>query len=532
MINVGRGSRMRHEAMLNKPAPATRRGAVVRSTLLFLAAAGVLAAAVGMLVWDRPSPQAADVVHLACAAGLRAPVEQVLTRYQKEADGRVLLQYGGSNTLVSQIILSKTGDLVLLADDSYLATLADAGLLAETLPVAEQWAVLCVARGNPRQIGGLADLAGAGVRTVLGSPDQAAIGKVTRTALEQARLWDGIERAVRDRGGFLPTVPEVVNAVKVGAADAAIAWRSNVASEPDLEIVPCPELDTARARVVIAVLTSARSPTAALRLARYLTARDRGLEAFAASGYEVIEGDPWAVRPELTFYCGAVNRRAVEPIIAAFEQREGVRVNTVYNGCGILTGQMRAIADWQKGRGFPDVYMACDRYYLDEVGGLFQEDTNISETEVVIAVPKGNPKGITTIADLTAPGLRLAVGQPKQCTIGVLTRQLLRAQGMLDKVMPNVVAETCSSALLLPMVTTGSVDAAFVYDSDVRLAAGQVDTIRVAVPEAVAVQPLGIARSSDFKWLSRRLMDAVTRGRAAFEAAGFRWRHSPQPATP
>jgi ABC-type molybdate transport system substrate-binding protein len=103
---------------------------------------------------------------------------------------------------------------------------------------------------------------------------------------------------------------------------------------------------------------------------------------------------------------------------------------------------------------------------------------------------------------------------------------------MLDKIMPNVVAETCSSALLLPMVTTGSVDAAFVYDSDVRLAAGQVDTIRVAVPEAVAVQPLGIARSSDFKWLSRRLMDAVTRGRAAFEAAGFRWRHAPQPAAP
>jgi ABC-type molybdate transport system substrate-binding protein len=283
---------------------------------------------------------------------------------------------------------------------------------------------------------------------------------------------------------------------------------------------------------VIAVLTCGRSPTAALRLARYLTARDRGLEAFAATGYEVIEGDPWAVRPELTFYCGAVNRRAVEPIIAAFEQREGVRVNTVYNGCGILTGQMRAIADWQKGRGFPDVYMACDRYYLDEVGGLFQEDTNISETEVVIAVPKGNPKGIATIADLTAPGLRLAVGQPKQCTIGVLTRQLLRAQGMLDKVMPNVVAETCSSALLLPMVTTGSVDAAFVYESDVRLAAGQVDTIRVAVPEAVAVQPLGIARSSDFKWLSRRLMDAVTRGRASFEAAGFRWRHAPSTAAP
>ena len=371
-----------------------------------------------------------------------------------------------------------------------------------------------------------------GVRLALGSPDPAAIGRVTRTALERATLWNGVEQAVRERGAFLPTVPEAVNAVKVGAVDAAIAWRSNVAFDPELETVPCPELDAARAQVVLAVLTCARSPPAALRLARYLTARDRGLRAFAAAGYEVIDGDPWAARPELTFYCGAVNRRAVEPILAVFENREGVRINTVFNGCGILTGQMRAIAEWQQGRGFPDVYMACDRYYLDEVGGLFQEDVDVSETEVVIAVQKGNPKGIATISDLAAPGLRLAVGQPKQCTIGVLTRQLLAAQGLLEQIMPNVVAETCSSALLLPMVTTGAVDAAFVYDSDVRLSEQEVDTIRVAVPEAIAVQPFGIARRSEYKWLSRRLLEAVTEGRAAFEAAGFRWRQGDAEAAP
>jgi len=510
-----------------------RRGFVSRATLFMLAGGGVLAAAVGVLLADRPPGPATESVELACSAGLRTPVERVVAEYRGETDGRVLLQYGGTNTLVSQIVLARTGDLVLLADDDALRVLEEAGLLAEMLPVAEQRAVLVVPKGNPKRITGLADLTGAGVRTALGNPDQAAVGRVTRAALEKAALWTGIERAVRERGAFLPTVPEAVNAVKVGAADAAIVWLANVADDPALEMVPSPELDTARAQVVLAVLTCARSPTAALRFARYLTARDRGLEAFRAARYDVIDGDPWAVRPELTFYCGAVNRRAVEPILAAFERREGVRVNTVYNGCGILTGQMRAIAEWQQGRGFPDAYMACDRYYLDEVGGLFQEDVDVSETEVVIAVGAGNPKRIATIADLAAPGLRLAVGQPKQCTIGVLTRQLLQAEGLLDAIMPNVVAETCSSALLLPMVTTGAVDAAFVYESDVRLAGDGVEMIRVAVPEATAVQPFGIARRSDYKWLSRRLMQAVTHGRAEFEAAGFRWRHdAPAPAAP
>ncbi|MBM4058539.1 MAG: hypothetical protein FJ275_09940, partial [Planctomycetes bacterium] len=310
-----------------------RRGFVSRATLFMLAGGGVLAAAVGVLLADRPPGPATESVELACSAGLRTPVERVVAEYRGETDGRVLLQYGGTNTLVSQIVLARTGDLVLLADDDALRVLEEAGLLAEMLPVAEQRAVLVVPKGNPKRITGLADLTGAGVRTALGNPDQAAVGRVTRAALEKAALWTGIERAVRERGAFLPTVPEAVNAVKVGAADAAIVWLANVADDPALETVPSPELDTARAQVVLAVLTCARSPTAALRFARYLTARDRGLEAFRAARYDVIDGDPWAVRPELTFYCGAVNRRAVEPILAAFERREGVRVNTVYNGC-------------------------------------------------------------------------------------------------------------------------------------------------------------------------------------------------------
>ena len=71
-------------------------------------------------------------------------------------------------------------------------------------------------------------------------------------------------------------------------------------------------------------------------------------------------------------------------------------MNTVYNGCGILTGQMRIAAE-DKGRGFPDTYMACDVYYLDTVKDWFQEAVNVSDTDIVIAVQKGNPKAIQSL---------------------------------------------------------------------------------------------------------------------------------------
>ena len=199
-------------------------------------------------------------------------------------------------------------------------------------------------------------------------------------------------------------------------------------------------------------------------------------------------------------------------------------VNTVYNGCGILTGQMRTLID---GDGFPDTYLACDRYYLDTVSDWFQEDVDISEAGIVIVVPKGNPKGITSLADLAKPGLRISVGQPEQCTIGVLTRRLLETENVYESVRKNIVSETASSAMLIPNVTTQSVDAVIAYATDAKAEAKKIDIVLIDSPLARAVQPFSIAKGSDHKFLSRRLYEAVANARENFEAAGFTFREQP-----
>lgn len=461
---------------------------------------------------------------LYCAAGMRVPVEKIVAAYRDEYGVEVQIQYGGSNTLVNQIELARTGDLFLAADSGFLDLAREKGLLAESLPVANIRAVITVAEGNPKNIKGLADLLRDDVRTVVANPEHAAVGSVVRTTLTAQGKWADLEQAVAQRGVFQATVNEVANTVKVGAADAGIVWDVIASADPQLAAIDVPELAKATGEVGLGVLASSTNPAAALRFARYLTAQDRGLQEFADAGYIVIEGDAWSDKPEITFFCGAVNRRAVEPLIQKFEQREGVRVNTVYNGCGILTGQMKVITDWQQGRGFPDTFMACDRYYLDVVKDQFQEAVELSETDVLIAVAKGNPLKITGLDDLKRPGLRVAVGQPKQCTIGVLTRNLLKQSGILDEVLKNVVAETCSSALLMPMVITGSVDAAVVYETDTMAEKDKISIVRIDSPQALAVQPLSLAKTSQHKWLSRRFMQFVMQNEAQFKSIGFRWR--------
>jgi len=502
---------------------------------LLIIASLVLVFVLGVLMWwiSRPATgdSRAEQLFVYCAAGMRYPIEEIADAYERDFGVQIQIQYGGSNTLLNQIEVAQTGDLYLAGDDSYIQLARDKQLVDESVPLAHMKPVIAVQKGNPKGITSAADLAKSNVRVALGNPDAAAIGKKTRKLLTRSGHWDAVDAAVTDHGVFKPTVNEVANDVKLGSVDAGVVWSSTVAQYPELEAVEVPELDAGEALVEIGVLSSTKNATAALRFARYVGASDKGLKVFGEMGWEPVNGDPWAKTPELTFYAGSVNRKALEATIKAFEQREGARVNTIYNGCGILTAQMRTIQD-RGGSDFPDVYMACDVYYLETVQEWFERGVNLSDTEIVIVVAKGNPKGVATLEDLKRPGVRVAIGQPDQCTIGVLTRRMLEDAGFdytawVDPATNpnnNVVTQTATSALLVPAVTTGAADAVIAYRTDTLAESEKISVVSIDSPLARAIQPFTVSNETKFKHLAHRLFDAVARSREAFETAGFKWR--------
>ncbi len=475
------------------------------------------------------TPNSKDHLFLYFAAGLRYPVEQVIKDYEEECGVTVEILYGGSNSLLSQVELSKTGDLYLAADHSYVALAREKGLAAEVIPLATIRPVIIVRKDSKKKVESFKDLLQPGLRVGLGNPDAAAIGKRVRTVLTEMGQWDSLNDQVSSNGVFKPTVNEVANDVKLGSVDAGIVWDSTAAQYPDLRAIKVPFFEKALAAVEITVLESSSDATSALKFARYLAARDRGLKVLGDMDFEVVDGDKWTEVPELVFYIGSVNRRAIEPVIKAFEQREGVHVTTDYNGCGILTGKMKIIKEKQKS-GFPDTYMACDVYYLENVKDWFQDAVNVSDTDIVIAVQKGNPKNIGSLKDLLNPGVRVAIGQPEQCTIGALTRILLESEGIYQKLLDtNVVTQTATSALLVPAVTAKSADAVLAYKTDTLAEREKLDVVELSSERAKAIQPYSIARSSEHKYLGRRLFDAIARSQDSFESAGFNWRLDQEP---
>ncbi len=451
-----------------------------------------------------------------CAASNRAVVEAIVTDYEAEFDREVQVNFGSSQGLLSQIEVSKAGDLYLPADESYLGIAQQKALIDEVLPIARQQAVIAVKKGNPKSIQSFDDLLRDDVLVVQASPDAAAIGKVAKRLLSEAGLWDKLAAAtVAERG----TVTEVANDIKVGAADAGIVYDAVLHTYPDLEFVEIPELEQGSSQIAVGVIAGTEMPQAALHFARYVSAIDRGLKRYSEYGFRVSGGDQWSDVPELNIFAGSMLRPAIEHTIAEFEEREGIRVNRVYNGCGILVGQMKAGQH-------PDAYFACDSEFMTQVADLFPDPVPVSQNELVILVQKGNPHQIKSLRDLTKEGLRVGVGHEKQCAMGWITQNTLRDGGVQQEVMENVTVQTPTGDMLVNQLRTGSLDAAVAYLSNAAGAGDFLDAIQIqGIPCSVATQPWAVAGESKYPQLAGRLFDRIISAESQedFLAEGFRW---------
>jgi molybdenum ABC transporter molybdate-binding protein len=443
-------------------------------------------------------------------------MEAIRTDYEREYGTPLQVQYGASQTLLAALEVADSGDLYLPADDSYLVLAREHRLLAGVFPLARMQAVVAVPKGNPKQVQRLDDLLREDMRISQANPDAAAIGKLTRDVLKASGQWEKLHGRTTV---YKTTVNEVANDVKVGAVDAGIVFDAVLHDYATLEAVRIPELSAATANISVGVLNASQRASQALHLARYLASRDKGLVRYKEFGFEPGEGDAWSEKPEITLYAGSMLRPAIEKTITDFEQREGVRVTRVYNGCGILVAQMKAGE-------VPDAYFACDSEFMNQVNSLFPKPQNISQNELVILVPKGNPHAIRSLRDLTKKGLRVGIGHEKQCAMGWLTQRTFTESGLKTELMANVVVQTPTGDMLVNQMRSGSLDAAVAYLSNAAGAAEDLDAIRIqGIPCSVATQPFAVAQNSAHKQLVRRLLDAIRdeSSKERFTSEGFRW---------
>lgn len=144
--------------------------------------------------------------------------------------------------------------------------------------------------------------------------------------------------------------------------------------------------------------------------------------------------------------------------------------------------------------------------------------TTFARNQLVIAVPAGNPAGITGLADLTDPALKVALCA-EQVPCGAASQTALAAGGIA---LTPVTFEQDVRATLTK-VTLGEVDAALVYQTDVAVTE---DVEGIAFPEAEAAindYPIVALREAPNPAAAQAFVDHVLSadGQAVLTEAGF-----------
>lgn len=133
-----------------------------------------------------------------------------------------------------------------------------------------------------------------------------------------------------------------------------------------------------------------------------------------------------------------------------------------------------------------DVFAPADLETMTEVeafGAVAGEPQIFARNLLQIAVPSGNPAGVTTLDDFARDDLFLGL-----CAVGVpcgdLARQALRTAG----VIPSLDTNEANVRALLLKVEEGELDAGITYVTDVVAARGAVDGIDIPIEHNVLAE--------------------------------------------
>lgn len=192
----------------------------------------------------------------------------------------------------------------------------------------------------------------------------------------------------------------------------------------------------------------------------------------AAAGADTLTGD-------VTVLAAASLVESFDAIIAGFEaEHPEVSVTVSYDGSSALATQLA--------EGAPaDVFASADTAIITALAGAGVTDPAepFASNSLQIAVPIGNPAGVTTLADLSNP-VTAVVLCASEVPCGTVSHRLLDGAGV--QVTPK--SEEQNVKAVLAKLVSNDADAGLVYTTDVAASAGAVEGIRIPGSETATTE--------------------------------------------
>lgn len=453
-------------------------------------------------------------------AGIRKPMDEIGTVFEEKYGVKVEYNYAGSNALLSQMELTKTGDCYMPGELMYIEIATERGFIDYQQNVCYHIPVIMVPKGNPTNITSLEDLAREDVKLVWGDPQACAIGKTGVDILKKNNLYDAVWPNVIVTE---PTMNEIMVTIAMGQVDASINWWDTVRFMDEIDVIQIPMEQNIIQIVPIGRTTFTQYPETAKQFVDFVVS-DEGKAIFTKHGFTTYpnkkyESSAGTKSKELMVYSGAGLMETMNILGAKFEKDHEIAVKYNYAGSGHLLSQIEIT---QQG----DVFIPGDLFTFREAEkkGFIEAGSErlITYHIPVIGVQKGNPANITCLEDLTKPGIKIALGDPEVVPIGRAAEKILSNAGIKDKV--NIASRATEEPQLVVWVAEGIVDAAIFWRSSLWELRDRIDIIEIPKEKnCIKTIPIGVLTFSKDKEDAHKFCDFVASmdGKKIWEENGY-----------
>lgn len=195
--------------------------------------------AIGMFLSGISSAEESLMVFAGAAS--KPPTEEAAKLFKKKTGIKVHLVFGGSGYVMSQMILSKRGDIYFPGSSDYMELAKKKGVV---FPETERYVAylvpaINVQKGNPKNIKSLKDLTRPGLRVVIANPEGVCVGTYAVEIIEKNLNPEEKAQFKKNLINYTESCEKTATAISLKAADAVIGWRIFHYWDPErIETIP------------------------------------------------------------------------------------------------------------------------------------------------------------------------------------------------------------------------------------------------------------------------------------------------------